>query len=148
MGETGPENGTQQYIHKQHSFSPQPRSSHPWQLLGMILKPWYWGEELLLLLTNHPKLLVAFMSFRRRKPVVSGMTCRASSHLILESVSGLVERCKEGRRLGCLFNSLASLVCGHSYSGICLAKNPLFLASFDRQFICTSWTKCGPQVAT
>lgn len=38
-------------------------------------------------------------------------------------------RCQEGRQLGRLFNALASPVCGHSYSGICLAKpsTPTFL---------------------
>lgn len=47
-------------------------------------------RELLLLLTNHPKLLVALMNVRRRKPVVGGMKCRDSSHLILESVSSTI----------------------------------------------------------
>ena len=39
----------------------------------------------------------------------------------------LVGGCKEGRQLGCLFSALASPVCGHSCSEICLAKNPSFL---------------------
>lgn len=47
-------------------------------------------RELLVLLTNHPKLLDALMNFRRRKPMVGGMTHRDSSHLILESVSSTI----------------------------------------------------------
>lgn len=43
-----------------------------------------------MLLKNHPKLLVAPMDFRSRKPVVRGMMHGASSHLILESVSSTI----------------------------------------------------------
>lgn len=39
-------------------------------------------REMFLLLTNHPKLLLALMNFSRRKPVVGGMAHRDSSHPI------------------------------------------------------------------